>query len=215
MLQLNFNLFKFRCAQEIVIKYFSYLLSQVNETLFITINLPDSNRSPIKLRSNSEIFSPFFHNSKHIILKLRDYSFFTNLLIDQNIYRALVVGYCEKAWDCNNLLLLFRLLFNHDNNKNNSNNGDNNNDIDTIHRDHKIRLNAYESMTAMIRRRYWSKILKDKESGGSKAKLEFDKLLRRLWPLEGVDENFVSSVMQNDVCYDLRINGEVLYWHFM
>ncbi|RHZ79434.1 hypothetical protein Glove_146g56 [Diversispora epigaea] len=202
-------------AQEVIIKYFTNLISQINESLYITINFSNFNQSTIKLQSNpNEIFSPFFHNSKHIILNLHDYSFFTNLLINQNIYRALIVGYFEKAWDCNNLLLLFWFLFNTKNignNGNNSNNGNNNNknrDINTIHRDNKIKLNAHELITAMIRRRYWSKILKDEESG-LKAKLEFDKILHQNWPSKGVDENFISSVMQNDVCYDLRIDGEI------
>ncbi|CAG8432733.1 7060_t:CDS:10 [Diversispora eburnea] len=148
-------------AQEVIIKYFTNLISQINESLYITINFSNFNQSTIKLQSNpNEIFSPFFHNSKHLILNLYDYSFFTNLLINQNIYRALIVGYFEKAWD------------------------------------------------SMIRRRYWSKILKNEESGLN-AKLEFDKILHQQWPSKGVDENFISSVMQNDVCYDLRIDGEI------
>ncbi|CAG8449122.1 16596_t:CDS:2 [Acaulospora morrowiae] len=188
-------------AQEIVVKYLSYLISQINELIYITINLPNFNKPPIKLQSDpNEPFSPFFHNSKHIILNLHDYTFFTNFVINQIPYRALILGYYEKAWDCNNLPLLFHFLFNLPGKRD---------DINTIHRDHKVRLNKYELMTAMLRRRYWRNILKDEESGGLKEKAEFDEILQNLWPPEGVDQDFIASVMQNDVCYDLRINAKI------
>ncbi|CAG8657778.1 7074_t:CDS:2, partial [Acaulospora colombiana] len=158
---------------------------------------------PVKLQSNpNEPFSPFFHNSKHIILTLHNYTFFTNFLINQIPYRALILGYFEKAWDCNNLPLLIHFLFNL------SRRVDYNNGINTIHRDYKLKLSKYETITAMLRRRYWRKVLRDEESGGLKSKVEFDKILQSLWPPKGVDHDFVASVMQGDVCYDLRIDGE-------
>ncbi|KAF0517360.1 cyclopropane-fatty-acyl-phospholipid synthase [Gigaspora margarita] len=190
-------------AQEIITKYLFYLVSKHTSIIHIIIHLPDPNIPPIQIYPNN-YNEHVLQNIKHIKILLHNYSFFTNLLINQNLYRALLIGYFEKAWDCDDLPALIDLLFNHssiieDDLKDKCDN--------SIHRDNKPRLNSYESKTAMIRRWYWKKILDDENSGGIKSKQEFDEMLHSLWPAEGVDQDFITSIAQNDVCFDLRLKA--------
>ncbi|CAG8519901.1 12456_t:CDS:1 [Racocetra fulgida] len=154
---------------------------------------------------NDEVL-PSPQNIKHIKISLHNYSFFTNLLINQNFYRALLIGYFEKAWDCDNLSELIDLFFNQPNTTEDGLKGKHDN---SIHRDNKPRLNFYESKTAMIRKWYWKTILCNDDAGGVKSKQEFDEMLHSLWPAEGVDQDFIASIAQNDVCFDLRLEAIV------
>ncbi|RIB29751.1 hypothetical protein C2G38_2027469 [Gigaspora rosea] len=182
-------------AQEIITKYLFYLVSKHASIIHIIINLPDLNIPPIQIYPDN-YNDHALQNIKHIKISLHNYSFFTNLLINQNLYRALLIGYFEKAWDCDDLPALIDLLFNHSSiikyvlkdKRDNS-----------IHRDNKQSLNSYESKTAMIRRWYWKKILDDENSGGIKSKQEFDEMLHSLWPAECVDQDFIASIAQNDI----------------
>ncbi|RIB22142.1 hypothetical protein C2G38_2174641 [Gigaspora rosea] len=97
-------------------------------------------------------------NIKHIKISLHN---FTNLLINQNLYRALLIGYFEKAWDCDDLPALIDLLFNYSN----------------IIEDDKY----------------------DENSGDIRLKQGFDEMLHSLWPAEGVDQDFIASIAQNDI----------------
>ncbi|CAG8665632.1 7364_t:CDS:2 [Dentiscutata erythropus] len=191
-----------RYAQEIITKYLFYLVSKHTSIINITIHLPDPNIPPIQIYPDN--YNGDLQNIKHIKISLHNYSFFTNLLINQNFYRALLIGYFEKAWDCNDLPSLIDLFFNHPNIIEDDLKDKHDN---SIHRDNKQRLSFYESKTAMIRRWYWKKLLNDENTGGIKSKQEFDEMLHSLWPAEGVDQDFIASIAQNDVCFDLRLKA--------
>ncbi|KAF0517369.1 DUF1365 domain-containing protein [Gigaspora margarita] len=200
----NFIDSKFRYAQEIITKYLFYFVSKHTSIIHIIIHLPDPNLPPIQIYPDN-YNEHALQNIKHIKISLHNYSFFINLLIiNQNLYRALLIGYFEKAWDCDDLPALIDLLFNHsciieDDLKDKCDN--------LIHRDNKQRLYSYESKTAMIKRWYWKKILGDENSGDIKLKQEFDEMLHSLWPAEGVDQYFIASIAQNDICFDLRLKA--------
>ncbi|RIB22158.1 hypothetical protein C2G38_2174669 [Gigaspora rosea] len=98
-------------AQEIITKYLFYLVSKHTSIIHIIIHLPDPNIPPIQIYPNYNEHA--FQNIKHIKVSLHNYSFFTNLLIKQNLYRALLIRYFEKAWDCDDLPALIDLLFNY------------------------------------------------------------------------------------------------------
>jgi len=188
-----------RYAQKIITKYLSYLIENSLVLTRITINLPDKNKSPITIRPTnlpSSIIPPY---SNHIIINLHDYSFFTNFLINQNIYRALLIGYFEKSWDCNELGSLLNIIFNNQSDQ----------EKEPLHRDYKIKLSNFENTISMLRRWYWKNLFKDQESSGERAKKEFDQLLQNMWPPTGVEEDFIASIVQNDVCFDIRLNAMV------
>jgi hypothetical protein len=147
--------------------------------------------------------------STNIIINLHDYSFFTNLLINQNIYRALLIGYFEKSWDCDELGLLLNLFFNNESDKEKDDD-----EKETLHRDCKIKLSKFESRISMLRRWYWKKSFNYRESSGERAKKEFDQLLQNMWPPTGLDKDFIASIIQNDVCFDVRLDAAVRIFFF-
>lgn len=191
-----------RHAQEIITSYLRYLIESSLESTYITINLPDKNKLPIIIRPSN---LPIISFSNTITINLHDYSFFTNLLINQNIYRALLISYFEKSWDCDELGLLLKLFFN--------NRSDIENKVDNkkepLHRDYKIKLSNFENRISILRRWYWKKSFNNQESSGERAKKEFDQLLQKMWPPIGVDRDFIASIVQNDVCFDIRLDATV------
>ncbi|CAJ0750297.1 19995_t:CDS:2, partial [Entrophospora sp. SA101] len=131
-------------AKDLVVKYLNNLISKFPEPIKITIHLPSTNtQHPIKLYPPNNNDSAAIH--KEIILKLHDYSFFTDILINQNLFRALIIGYFKKSWDCNDLSLLFQFFFNFSNNKFNC--------INTT-----ISDNKYQNWVNLIRDWYWKRI---------------------------------------------------------
>ncbi|CAG8557544.1 18567_t:CDS:2 [Rhizophagus irregularis] len=189
-------------AQEIITSYLRYLIESSLESTYITINLPDKNKLPIIIRPSN---LPIISFSNTITINLHDYSFFTNLLINQNIYRALLISYFEKSWDCDELGLLLKLFFN--------NRLDIENKVDNkkepLHRDYKIKLSNFENRISILRRWYWKKSFNNQESSGERAKKEFDQLLQKMWPPIGVDRDFIASIVQNDVCFDIRLDATI------
>ncbi|CAG8454932.1 3922_t:CDS:2 [Dentiscutata heterogama] len=185
-----------------VVKLDPNFIDRHTSIINITIHLPDPNIPPIQIHSDN--YNGDLQNIKHIKISLHNYSFFTNILINQNFYRALLIGYFEKAWDCDDLPSLIDLFFNHSNIIEDDLKDKHDN---SIHRDNKQRLSFYESKIAMIRRWFWKKLLTDENAGGIKSKQEFDEMLHSLWPAEGVDQDFITSIAQNDVCFDLRLKA--------
>ncbi|RIA99756.1 hypothetical protein C1645_2035 [Glomus cerebriforme] len=194
-------------AQEIVTSYLRYLIENSSRLTCVTINLPDKNKSPIIIRPSILTIIPYSNN---IIIDLHDYSFFTNLLINQNIYRALLIGYFEKSWDCGELELLLKLFFNNEPDKEKKDYVK-----EPLHRDYKIKLSNFENRISTLRRWYWKKLFNNKESSGERAKKEFDQLLQNMWPPKGVDGDFIASVIQNDVCFDIRMDAMVRIFFFL
>ncbi|RIB23861.1 hypothetical protein C2G38_2170101 [Gigaspora rosea] len=88
-----------------------------------------------------------------------------------------LIGNFENAWDCNDLPLI-DLLFNHS----------------SIIEDD-------------LKDKYDNSIHRDNKQRSIKSKQEFDEMLHSLWSAEGVDQDFISSIAQNDVCFDLRLKA--------
>jgi len=118
----------------------------------------------------------------------------------------LLIGYFEKSWDCGELGLLLKLFFNNDD-SDKKNKEDNKKE--PLHRDYKIKLSNFESRISMLRRWYWKRSFNNQEISGERAKKEFDQLLQKMWPPIGVDRDFIASVVQNDVCFDIRLEATV------
>ncbi|CAI2163449.1 13565_t:CDS:2 [Funneliformis geosporum] len=190
-------------AQKIITRYLGHLVDNLDNSFGstrITINLPDKNKSPIIIRPSNSLSTMILPYSNHIIINLHNYSFFTNFLINQNIYRALLIGYFEKAWDCNELEWLLNVIFNNKSFE----------EKEPLHRDHKIRLSNFENRISKLRRWYWTKLFKDPVSSGERAKKEFDQLLQNMWPPTGVEEDFIATIVQNNVCFDIRLNATII-----
>ncbi|CAG8448838.1 5129_t:CDS:2 [Funneliformis caledonium] len=189
-------------AQKIITSYLGHLVDNVDNSFrstHITINLPDKKKSPIIIRPSNLLSTMILPYSNHIIINLHNYSFFTNFLINQNLYRALLIGYFEKSWDCNELELLLNMIFNNKSCE----------EKEPLHRDHKTSLSNFENRISKLRRWYWKKLFKDPESSGERAKKEFDQLLQNMWPPTGVKEDFIATIVQNNVCFDIRLNATV------
>ncbi|CAH1759134.1 4952_t:CDS:2, partial [Entrophospora sp. SA101] len=94
-------------AKDLVVKYLNNLISKFPEPIKITIHLPSTNtQHPIKLYPPNNNDSAAIH--KEIILKLHDYSFFTDILINQNLFRALIIGYFKNDNKYQNWVNLIR-----------------------------------------------------------------------------------------------------------
>jgi hypothetical protein len=112
------------------------------------------------------------------------------------------MSYFEKSWDCDELELLLKLFFNNRSDKED-------NKKEPLHRDYRIRLSSFENRISILRRWYWKKSFNNRESSGERAKQEFDQLLQKMWPPVGVDRDFIASIVQNDVCFDIRLDATV------
>ncbi|CAG8462359.1 12565_t:CDS:2 [Ambispora leptoticha] len=181
-----------RYAQQVTIKYLHELVAACSEPISITIHLPPLNKPPIHISNQVQNLS-----HKNIVLHLSNYTFFTNFLFDQTIYRALIVGYFEKAWECNDLSLLLDFFFNFTLKKNNENNFFKNEPL----------LSGDEIWAAKIRRSYLKSIINGKNSGGLEAKKEFDQLIQKLSLGKSKDQKFTIAIMQKDALFsEISVN---------
>ncbi|CAJ0827106.1 14705_t:CDS:2, partial [Entrophospora sp. SA101] len=173
-------------AKDLVVKYLNNLISKFPEPIKITIHLPSTNtQHPIKLYPPNNNDSAAIH--KEIILKLHDYSFFTDILINQNLFRALIIGYFKKSWDCNDLSLLFQFFFNFSNNKFNC--------INTT-----ISDNKYQNWVNLIRDWYWKRIFTSDWYGANTKTTNIIKKQIHLFPFPSPKyHHHHSSIIKNSI----------------
>ncbi|KAG9299970.1 hypothetical protein G9A89_009698 [Geosiphon pyriformis] len=181
-------------AQQLVTNYLIDLVTNCPQPISIKIHLPDVKEPTIHIKSREKFPSIKISPSpKPIIITLSNYSFFTNFLFNQSINRALLVGFFEKAWECNDLPLLLDFFFNMTKKRG------------AIFRYKKPYLSDYESWAAKIRRIYLRSIVEGKASGGLEAKKKYDQMFH--WSGNGKEKNYRTAIAQNDVIYKVRLSG--------